>query len=101
MSGPLHIVLYSTSKRQDLIHLDRYLIHAWAVASKFNTGGSAVLGSPHIRVLNSDPNVLNLDVGGTTCWKGFSRAILLASFLAKKLCYAVMNSHNLLCLKYR
>ena len=51
-----------TSKRQDLIHLDRYLIHAWAVASKFNTGGSAVLGSSHIRVLNSDPNVLNLDV---------------------------------------
>ena len=52
----------STVKPQDLVHLYRYLVQAWAVASKFSTGGSAVLGSSQTRVLNSDPNVLNPEV---------------------------------------
>ena len=53
---------FTTVKPQDLVHLDRYLVQAWAVASKFSTGGSAVLGSTHTGVLNSDPNVLDPEV---------------------------------------
>ena len=42
-----------------LVHLPHHLLQAWAGAFSFSTGGLAVFGSSHTRVLNSEANVLN------------------------------------------